>query len=611
MRPLTQKEIAAMVVYGCSAENWKDIEVNENFLPDFVSNVHFSGKNSIGKFEKKFQMSGGVVKHSGIFNCHLHNVDVGNDVYINGIHNFIANYQIGNEVFIENCDAIFVDGKSAFGNGVRLAVVNENGGRAIPIFETLSVQLAYLLAFYRNRTQFIAQTEQLITDFAKKQNSEKGKIDKRTKIVNCGEIINVNIRQNANLQSVIKLENGTVGENCFVGEGVQASDFIFCSEAKVGGAANLERCFVGEATQIDKGFSAIDSAFFTNCQMFNGEAVSVFAAPFTVSHHKSTLLIAGYFAFLNAGSAANQSNHLYKLGAVHQGVIERGAKLASNSYIVFPAHIGAFTTVLGAHKSHPDIADFPFSYLVENQNESYLIPAVALKSVGTLRDVQKWQKRDLPTAKQKLDLINFELFNPYIVGKILQAIEILTKLLKENKNTEIIDFQNIKIKKTSAEKALETYHNAIYFFLENKISEFNKAENPKNGEWLDVAGLIAPKSEIENLISKTENGEFTLQEIQNQLITIHNNYQTDCLEWAVALAENLLNKKINTFTKKDIENLQKNSFKCRKILYKTWLKDAEKEFAATKQIGYFSGDFDVVRGVFDENDFIKELRKNI
>jgi hypothetical protein len=38
------------------------------------------------------------------------------------------------------------------------------------------------------------------------------------------------------------------------------------------------------------------------------------------------LLLAGLFSFFNAGSGTNQSNHLYKLGPVHQGVLERGCK---------------------------------------------------------------------------------------------------------------------------------------------------------------------------------------------------------------------------------------------------------------------------------------------
>ncbi|GHT17800.1 DUF4954 domain-containing protein [Bacteroidia bacterium] len=605
MRQLTHKEIATLVVYGCSADDWKNIEVNDNFLPDFVSNVHFSGKNYIGQFEKVFKLSGGIVKHSGIFNCHLHNVSVGDDVYINNIHNYIANYQIENEVFIENCDAIFVSGKTAFGNGTKVAVVNESGCRAIPMFEKLSASLAYMLAFYRNRTKFIAETERLVDDFASKQSSETGKIGKNAEIVNCGKIINVKIHKNVELQAVTKLANGTVGENCFVGEGVQASDFIFCSGAKVNEAANVERCFVGEGTQIDKGFSATDSAFFANCQMLNGEAVSVFAAPYTVSHHKSTLLIAGYFAFCNAGSAANQSNHLYKLGAVHQGITERGVKLASNSYIVFPAHIGAFTTVLGTHKSHPDIADFPFSYLIENDGESWLVPAAGLRSAGTLRDAQKWQKRDLRTATQPLDLINFELFNPYTIGKILTAIERLQLLCEQ----EVIDYKNVKISKLAAEKAIETYTNAVYLFIENKISKINEVKNSTTDDWFDLAGLAASQTTIENLISKVENGKFSLEDIQNQFIAIYNNYEKNCMEWTVGLLEKLQGKKINNFTEKDIENLQKLSSNSRKSLYQTWLKDAEKEFNVNAQIGYFSGDFDCVRGRFDENGFVNELKK--
>ena len=43
--------------------------------------------------------------------------------------------------------------------------------------------------------------------------------------------------------------------------------------------------------------------------------------PYTVSHHKSSLLIAGMFSFFNAGSGSNQSNHLFKSGAVHQACL--------------------------------------------------------------------------------------------------------------------------------------------------------------------------------------------------------------------------------------------------------------------------------------------------
>lgn len=40
-RNLTEKEIATLVVYGCSADDWKNILVATDFSPKFISNVSF------------------------------------------------------------------------------------------------------------------------------------------------------------------------------------------------------------------------------------------------------------------------------------------------------------------------------------------------------------------------------------------------------------------------------------------------------------------------------------------------------------------------------------------------------------------------------------------
>ena len=80
--------------------------------------------------------------------------------------------------------------------------------------------------------------------------------------------------------------------------------------------------------------------------------VRYFSGPYTVTHHKSTLLLAGMFSFINAGSASNQSNHMFKLGPIHQGTLERGAKTTFDSYILLPARVGAFFLVIGRHVNH-------------------------------------------------------------------------------------------------------------------------------------------------------------------------------------------------------------------------------------------------------------------
>lgn len=104
-------------------------------------------------------------------------------------------------------------------------------------------------------------------------------------------------------------ENGTVNSNRFaptkLGSGVKCTDFIVASGVEIGDSTLVDKCFVGQGCIFDKHYSAGESLFFSNCRGMHGEACAIFAGPYTVTHHKSTLLIAGMFSFLNAGSGSN------------------------------------------------------------------------------------------------------------------------------------------------------------------------------------------------------------------------------------------------------------------------------------------------------------------
>jgi len=67
---------------------------------------------------------------------------------------------------------------------------------------------------------------------------------------------------------------------------------------------------------------------------------------------------------------------------LHQGIVERGAKTGSFSYMLWPSRVGAFTAVIGKHYANFDTTDFPFSYINEVDGESILTPAMNLLSVG-------------------------------------------------------------------------------------------------------------------------------------------------------------------------------------------------------------------------------------
>jgi hypothetical protein len=176
------------------------------------------------------------------------------------------------------------------------------------------------------------------------------------------------------------------------------------------------------------------------------------------------------FSFMNAGSGSNQSNHMYKLGPIHQGVMERGAKTASDSYILWPARVGAFSLVMGRHVSHQDTSDLPFAYLIEQQNTTYIMPGANLKSVGTIRDARKWPRRDARTDPDTLDQINCNLLSPYTVRKMLRGIDILKNLQRvSGEKSESYAYQSGVIRRSSLLHGLKYYGMAIDKFLGNSL----------------------------------------------------------------------------------------------------------------------------------------------
>ena len=639
-RSLTEKEIATLTVYGCSAESWQNVVVAEDFSPAFVSNVHFSGNVHLGTFSKTFELPGGLKKHAGLNNCILHNCIIGNDVYIDKIDNYIANFSIGDGSYIENVNLILADGVSSFGNGVKVPVMNEGGGREIPIFDFLSAPLAYILTLYRHRPELIQNLQKLIDNYATAQQSSTGSIGANVRIVNCGSIKNVRIGDYALIEGASLLENGSVNSNAeapvVIGSGVKCKDFILSSGVSVTDSALISKCFIGQGCIMAKHYSALDSLFFSNCQGMHGEATAIFAGPYTVSHHKSTLLIAGMFSFLNAGSGSNQSNHMYKLGPIHQGICERGSKTTSDSYLLWPAKIGAFTLVMGRHYKHSDTSDLPFSYLIENASESYLVPGVNLRSVGTIRDAQKWPKRDNRKDSQKLDPINFNLLSPYTIQKMIRGVEVLKNLQKiSGETTEVYNLQNCHIRNSSVRNGIELYNIAINKFLGNSLisrlreKEFKNIDEVRaqlkpqthkgSGEWVDLSGLIAPKNACEELLNSIEQNTLTLDEIQKSFNGIHKEYYNYEWTWAKEKLEERWGKSIDEVTYEDIISMveiwKESVVKLDKLIYD----DAKKEFNLNSKTGFGvdgdetrkAQDFESVRGSFENNPFVLEVLNHI
>lgn len=640
-RKLSPAEITTLKNQFCHADDWEQVYVPHEFDINYVHHVRFAGRVELGAFRKEFELPGGLKKHSGLRHVTLYNCVVEDDVLIENVQNYIANYQIGSGSLIQNINILLVEGETSFGNNTQVSVLNETGGREVPIYDGLSASLAYIIALYRHRPKLIDRLYALITAYSAGVSSCMGRVGTNSRIVNTGTIRNVKIGDYTTIENSTRLENGTINSNqwapVYIGDSVIAQDFIISSGAYIADGAKIIRCFIGQACHITHGFSAHDSLLFSNCGFENGEACAIFAGPFTVSMHKSSLLIAGMFSFLNAGSGSNQSNHMYKLGPIHQGIVERGSKTTSDSYILWPARVGAFSLVMGRHHHHSDTSNIPFSYLIEKDDETYLVPGVNLRSVGTIRDAQKWPKRDKRKDPHRLDLINYNLLSPYTIRKMIKAVEILTNLQElVGETSDVYYYQNTRIQGSSLRNGLKLYRLAINKFLGNSlikrlegdafssIDEVHERLRPNciagSGEWVDMSGLILPKQPLNAFLERIENSEINiLEEIESYFRENHEAYYSMEWTWAYETIESYYGISLSKVSAEEIVELvrlwQDSVIGLDKMLYE----DAKKEFSLTFMTGFGVdgnleeklGDFEGVRGDFENNPFVAAVQEHI
>ncbi len=310
---------------GCFAEDWSTVKISENTDLNRIRNVYFRGLVSIGANAEIINVPGGL-----------------------------ANVRIGDNVRIVNVASIENAPNATFGVGTEIAVLDETGSRPVKIYPGISAQVATIATrmpeFAKEKLfPLIERHIQDLPDFLE--------IGDGAEILNSGQLSDVRIWPGVKINGAARLHNGSIVNNegakvksqesrvkgeeskskdqeaslAFVGKGVDAENFII-EDAVVSGGSLLRNTYVGQGSVIDKGFTSHDSLFFANCSMENGEACAVLAGPYSVSMHKSSLLIGCQMSFMNAGSGTNMSYHMYNLGPVHWDVMKRGVKTFYNLY---------------------------------------------------------------------------------------------------------------------------------------------------------------------------------------------------------------------------------------------------------------------------------------
>ena len=512
-RHLTDSEISTLQLQGCQAQDWTSVMVDPQFETSHLYRVTFSGRVSLGRFRASCELSSGVCVPSGISDAVLSNVTVGNDCYISGVHRCISDYVIADGAVLTDVGEISMTGKSRFSVGLVISVLSETGARPLPVFPGLFPQLAYVLTYYSHRSQrFDRQMSAMVECIAAPYCSKVGFVGEGARIIGCKAVRNVYVAAGASLKDAATVTDSYVGPNAVIGSGVFASECVIDRDAEVVNQVSVLRSYVGPHAILEHGLLAQESAFFQGSHFAAGETCSLLAGPFSVSHHKATLMIATQTSFFNAGSGSNQSNHSYKLGPNKYGMLERGAKCGSSSYLFWPARVGVFSTVLGHHMSHFDLSLLPFSYIIDGQGKTILVPGLALRSIGTVRDEIKWQKRSASWGNDVAPLSSAT-FSPYTGGRLIAGMRLLQHLKQEEAVSWISPlghpcegrmYQDCYITNKNVQHGIELYTDALFRYLFDAWLQRAsqglpmKASDTGTGEWTDLMGGYYPLAELQD-----------------------------------------------------------------------------------------------------------------
>ena len=611
MRQLTDEEIRVLEDRNCWAEDWTNVHVSDDFKPNYMHRVMLYGEISIGDFDKNIEVSRGFLKHSGINNATLRNVNIGDNCLIENIGGFINNYTIGDDCYISNVSAMETTDGATYGEGNLISVLNEVGDGNVILFSDLNSQFAAFMAKHFGDKPLKDAIRRLINEEIARKRHDQAYIGNHVKIVNTKEITNTVVYDDCEINGAARLSDCTIlsspASSVYIGTGVICENSIISEGSSIINSVKIQDCFVGEACQISNGFTASSSVFFANSYMSNGEACAAFCGPFTASHHKSSLLIGGQFSFYNAGSATNFSNHAYKMGPMHYGILERGTKTASGAYVLMPAYIGTFSVCFGKLMYHPDTRNLPFSYLIAYGDTMYLSPGRNITTVGLYRDIRKWPKRDVRPVGCQKSIVNFDWLSPFSVGEILEGKRILEKLLDASgENVTTYTYHNYVINASSLNKGIKYYNIALRIYmgavLKRVIKKCGTVEPPTTtvglGKWNDLSGLLLPESEEMRLIDDIKSGEIeTIQEVTDRFKEINCNYRE--YQWAWTYQMILDYYHLSEITDADIERIREDYVRARRAWIAEIRKDAEKEYAMG----------DVEKHVLD--DFIDNLDHEI
>lgn len=549
-RKLTDDEIALLEDNNCRADDWESVNVSDDFNPAYLRDVAFYGEVNLGDFDRNIEISPGFLKHSGIYRATLRNVTVGDNCLIEHVNNYINNYTIGDNCYISNVATIETIEGTTYGQGNIISAGSPSGESNLMLFTRLNSQLAALMVKYSHDKELHTTLRKLIKDDVDAQQPERGTIGEGAKIVNTVEITNSILGDYCEVNGACRLSDvtimGTADASVFIGTGVICENSVIGDGASLLNHAIVQDCLIGEECKISNGFTAAESVIFANSCLSKGEAANAFCLPFTTSYHKNSRLT-GYVT------------GLYNIG--------------NNDFEQCPAlHL------------------LPYSSLIRQGNNTFLAPGAYITTAAHYRNIRQWARRGMQIKSASGSIVNTAWLSPFTVNQMAKARQTLENLREiSGKDAPYYSFNGLIIRHDDLLKGIQNYDMAMHIYMGTMFKNIYKYDpeldettgNAGQGEWDNLAGLLLPFSEEQQITEDIKNGSLeSIDAILRRFDEINAEYSDFQRVWSCQFTLNYY--QLTRLTPADISMIHDDFLKARQAWTNEIRQDAEREYQENK-----------------------------
>ncbi len=373
----------------------------------------------------------------------------------------------------------------------------------------------------------------MVDAYAEERSSEIGEVGRNCRIIGARFIREVRIGNDVQVDGASILENATLCDGARVGVDVKAYDLIAAEGSVIDNGSIVERCFVGESCRLDKvsqpqsrcssptrtartarrrRFSPVPTRFRTTSRRCSSRACSRSSTPAAARTRATT------------SSRAAPCTSRCTCAAASSPAGPTSCRRRSK---------GPSRWSWGTTPYHHDTSSFPYSYLIEKEGRSHLMPGANLTSFGAVRDIEKWparDRRDGPNATSS----SFEEYNPYITGAMLQGREHPPRFRSRTATPRCSPTSKADPLRRPQTGHGKLYNKAIVAALGAMLDRGES--DPRydgTGRWLDLAGQYITRRAVEEILDAVERGELAdLAAVDNRFRVFEVHYDDYAHSWA-------------------------------------------------------------------------------